>query len=175
MCGIAGFVNFSGHKKDEARVLIRRMNDMLIHRGPDDEGFFVDDHVALGHRRLSIIDKAGGHQPMGTPDGMVHIVFNGEIYNFLEIRNILEKRGIKFKTSSDTEVLLNSYLCQGYQCVDAFEGMFAFSIWDRKRCVLFAARDRMGKKPFYYTFQQGVFAFASELTALTRLPFLNLE
>ena len=166
MCGIAGFVNFSGHNKDEARALIRQMTDTMIHRGPDDDGFFVDDHVALGHRRLSIIDRSGGRQPMGTSDGMVHIVFNGEIYNFLQIRAELEILGHRFYSNSDTETILLSYLAWGDHCVEKLNGMFAFAIWDRRKRNLFLGRDRVGKKPLYYHNDGQIFSFASELKAL---------
>jgi len=166
MCGIAGFVNFSGHNKDEARALIRRMTDTMLHRGPDDQGFFVDDHVALGHRRLSIIDRSGGRQPMGTSDGMVHIVFNGEIYNFLQIRVELEALGHRFYTRSDTETILLAYVEWGDHCVEKLNGMFAFAIWDSRKKNLFLARDRVGKKPLYYYTDGQTFSFASELKAL---------
>lgn len=151
------------------------MTDTLYKRGPDGSGLWINDAVALGHRRLSIIDLETGSQPMCSYDGSATIVFNGEIYNFPEIRAELAKIGVPFKTRSDTEVLLCSYLIWGPECLDKFEGMFAFAIWDSRTNSLFAARDRMGKKPFYYTFQDGVFAFASELTAFRRLPFLSLR
>ena len=166
MCGIAGFINFSGHRTDEARNRIRRMTDILIHRGPDEEGLFVDNHAALGHRRLSIIDLASGKQPMGTPDGKVQLVFNGEIYNFLEVRSELEARGHKFLTRSDTEVILIAYLEWGELCVEKLSGMFAFAIWDAREKILFLGRDRVGKKPLYYVNDGATFAFASELKAL---------
>ncbi|MDD3472470.1 MAG: asparagine synthase (glutamine-hydrolyzing), partial [Syntrophaceae bacterium] len=174
MCGIAGFINAPG-SHEQQRGWLQSMTDALYKRGPDGSGLRINDAVALGHRRLSIIDLETGSQPMCSYDGSATIVFNGEIYNFPEIRAELAKIGVPFKTRSDTEVLLCSYLIWGPECLDKFEGMFAFAIWDSRTNSLFAARDRMGKKPFYYTFQDGVFAFASELTAFRRLPFLSLR
>ena len=139
------------------------------------QGIWLEEPAALGHRRLSVIDLAAGQQPMCDWQERAVIVFNGEIYNFPELRARLERKGYRFRTRSDTEVLLNAYLDEGPDCLNSVEGMFAFAIWDRERRTLFAARDRMGEKPFYYTLQQGVFAFASELTAFTRLPLLKLE
>ncbi|MFZ5449666.1 MAG: asparagine synthase (glutamine-hydrolyzing) [Thermodesulfobacteriota bacterium] len=174
MCGIAGFINAPA-SPEQQRQWIDSMAAALAHRGPDNHGTWVEGDVALGHRRLSIIDLQGGHQPLLDWDGRAVIVFNGEIYNFQEIRAGLERRGYRFRTNSDTEVLLNAYLEAGPDCLNSLEGMFAFAIWDKEKRVLFAARDRMGKKPFYYTRQNGVFAFASELTAFSRLPLLRLE
>ena len=174
MCGIVGFINASASPAPP-REWIDSMTDTLSHRGPDGRGVWVDGGVALGHRRLSVIDLESGHQPMSDWHERAVIVFNGEIYNFPEIRERLARKGYRFRTRSDTEVLLNAYLDAGPDCLDYVEGMFAFAIWDRQQQVLFAARDRMGEKPFYYTLQQGVFAFASELTAFTRLPLLKLE
>lgn len=171
MCGIAGFINFNGHGSDEARHRIKRMTDTLIHRGPDAEGFFVDESAALGHRRLSIIDLASGKQPMGTADGKIQIVFNGEIYNFLEVRRELEARGHSFARRSDTEVILMAYLEWGERCIEKLFGMFAFAVWDSRRKILFLGRDRVGKKPLYYFSDGPVFAFASELKALRAAEF----
>src|SRR5512139_219057 len=150
MCGIAGFVDFGGHAKDQAHARVRRMADSIIHRGPDEEGTYVDDFAALGHRRLSIIDLSSGQQPMGVLDGKVNIVFNGEIYNFVELRAALEARGHRFRTQSDTEVILVAYLEWGEDCVERLNGMFAFAIWDARVRRLVLARDRVGKKPLYY-------------------------
>ena len=166
MCGITGFINFDGHNKDESRARIKRMTDTLIHRGPDDEGYYVDDFAALGHRRLAIIDIASGQQPMATDDGRYQIVFNGEVYNFLDIRSDLESKGYRFRTRSDTEVILHAYAQWGEACVERMNGMFAFAIWDVKDRCLFVARDRVGKKPLYYVHNGSTFAFASELKAL---------
>lgn len=166
MCGIAGFINFVGHNHTEALSRLRRMTDVLHHRGPDEEGLYIDDHAALGHRRLSIIDLSSGQQPMAALDGQVQIVFNGEIYNFLEIRHQLEAKGYRFKTHCDTEVILLGYIEWGEQCISKLNGMFAFAIWDNRHQQLFLARDRVGKKPLYYYHNGSTFAFASELKAL---------
>ena len=171
MCGIAGFINFRGHRTETARRDIKRMTDMIAHRGPDEEGFFIDDHAALGHRRLSIIDLSGGKQPMGKLDDKVQLVFNGEIYNFLEVRGELEARGHNFITKSDTEVILAAYLEWGEVCVEKLDGMFAFAIWDAREKNLFLCRDRVGKKPLYYVRDGSTFAFASELKALKAAGF----
>ncbi|MBK1701764.1 asparagine synthase (glutamine-hydrolyzing) [Thiococcus pfennigii] len=166
MCGITGFVDFAGLDSDEARSRLKRMTDAIIHRGPDEEGAYVDSFAALGHRRLSIIDLSSGQQPMGAAGGQVQIVFNGEIYNFLDIRRHLEARGYDFRTHSDTEVILAGYMEWGEQCVEKLNGMFAFAIWDARNRRLFIARDRVGKKPLYYWRKGSLFAFASELKAL---------
>lgn len=165
MCGIAGFVG-QGTVED-----LKRMTDALIHRGPDEEGLWVDESKGayLGHRRLSIIDMASGHQPMWTRDGSLGIVFNGEIYNFAELRRELEDHGHRFETDhSDTEVLLHGYRQWGRGLTTRLNGMWAFALYDRVSGILFCSRDRVGKKPFYYTLQNDTFAFASELTALIR-------
>ncbi len=167
MCGIAGFTG-PGTRGD-----LVRMTSRLVHRGPDAEGFCESDGVFLGHRRLSILDLAGGAQPMWSADGMTCIVFNGEIYNFAELRGELEKAGRAFLTDhSDTEVLLGAYAEWGDEMVHRLNGMWAFVMHDRARKRLFASRDRFGKKPFYYHHApaRGLFAFASELTALLEHP-----
>lgn len=183
MCGIAGFILGPGHRStpgaapaDETarRALVAAMADTMRTRGPDGAGVWVEGPAALGHRRLSIIDLAAGAQPMLDIGGRATVVFNGEIYNYRELRAELEAEGLAFATGSDTEVILNGWLAWGEQCLDRFEGMFAFALWDRATHTLFAARDRYGKKPFFYTEQNGVFAFASELSALRTLPFLRL-
>src|SRR3989339_315974 len=163
MCGITGFIHFSCHNLEEASFRIRKMADSIAHRGPDEEGFYVDEHAALGHKRLSIIDLSSGQQPMTTIDQRYHIVFNGEVYNFITIRAELENKGYRFQTSSDTEVVLNAYAEWGDECAKRFNGMFALVIWDRVEKKIFAARDRVGKKPLYYTWDGSRFAFASEL------------
>jgi asparagine synthase (glutamine-hydrolysing) len=168
MCGIAGIVNFN---IDEiSRNIIERMTRIQHHRGPDDEGFFLNRHVALGHARLSIIDIEGSRQPLCNEDGTIWVVFNGEIYNFQEIRPQLLAKGHCFKTRGDTEVLVHLYEEYGLQMVDYLRGMFAFAIWDGKKQQLFAARDRMGIKPFYYCLKDGNFLFASEPKAILQHP-----
>ena len=149
MCGICGIVNTDPSVQVQAGT-IKRMTDSLIHRGPDEEGIFVDGPAALGHRRLSIIDLSTGQQPLFSPDSSKVIVFNGEIYNFPQIRQRLVQKGHSFRTRSDTEVILHLYEEKGRACVRDLRGMFAFAIYDRKARTLFAARDRIGKKPFYY-------------------------
>jgi asparagine synthase (glutamine-hydrolysing) len=166
MCGIAGFINFYGHQKDIAFQIVRKMSATLVHRGPDEEGFFVNDYIALGHRRLSIIDLGHGQQPMAASNEWVKIVFNGEIYNFMDIRRELSSRGHLFKTHCDTEVILQAYLEWGESCVEKLNGMFAFALWDERDRKVLLARDRVGKKPLYYVLNKGMIAFASELKAL---------
>ena len=163
MCGISGWYGPSDTR------LLRKMTSFLDHRGPDGEGFFVDKKVSLGHKRLSIIDLKTGQQPMYNEDKSLVIVFNGEIYNYKEIRKELQaKRRHSFKTKSDTEVILRAYEEYGPECVQKFNGMFAFAIWDAKKDLLFIARDRVGIKPLYYyqDFQNAKrFMFASEIKA----------
>ena len=178
MCGIAGFVDLK-HRlaRDEAAAVLERMCRVIAHRGPDDQGTMqTDDGANLGMRRLSIIDLAGGHQPIWNEDGSVSIVFNGEIYNYRELQPELEARGHQFQTHSDTEVIVHSYEEFGPDCVSTLRGMFAFAIWDAKRQSLFIARDRAGKKPLYYTLTaDGVFVFGSELKSLLQHPAVRQE
>ncbi len=176
MCGIAGFFQLDGHSLPEnSHAWLKNMTDAIHYRGPDGEGQWIDGAVALGHRRLSIIDLKTGAQPMADGSGQIHVTFNGEIYNFPALRKNLEENGCVFKTNSDTEVILYAWQEWGEACVERFEGMFAFALWDSRKRVLFCARDRFGKKPFYYTIQQGRFIFASELTAITKFPDLTLS
>lgn len=169
MCGIAGFLNRGGRPAELAPL--RRMTDRLAHRGPDGSGFYLDGPLALGHRRLSIIDIAGGHQPLGNEDGRLQVVFNGEIYNYPDLRRDLLRRGHDFTTHSDTEVLVHLYEEVGESLPEHLNGMFAFALWDARERQLFVARDRFGKKPLYYTDAAPgcAFAFASELKALLEL------
>lgn len=167
MCGIAGFV--SGRVQERARVL-ERMNQAMIHRGPDEEGVYVNGIYGLGMRRLSIIDLAGGSQPIWNEDHTVGIVFNGEIYNFRELREQLEKKGHRFSTRSDTEVIVHLYEEEGVHCLQSLNGMFAFALYDRREDQLFLARDRMGEKPLHYYFHQGDFVFASEIKSILAFP-----
>ncbi|MBD5626828.1 MAG: asparagine synthase (glutamine-hydrolyzing) [Desulfovibrio sp.] len=170
MCGIAGVVRLDGGAlAPGALMALKAMTDSMISRGPDGEGFWREGPAALGHRRLSIIDLAGGSQPMQSADGRFCVVHNGEIYNFRELRRELEARGARFRTDSDTEVVLEAYAAWGESCLERLEGMFAFAVWDGPGRRLFCARDRFGKKPFFYTLQNGVFCFASELSALSLL------
>ncbi len=146
------------------------MTAALAHRGPDGDGFFDDGPVAMGHRRLAIIDVARGQQPLGNEDGSCWIVFNGEVYNHRALRPRLEDRGHRYRTDSDTETIVHAYEEFGPACVEHLDGMFAFAIYDGRRRALFAARDRLGKKPFFYFLRQGVLHFASELPALAHAP-----
>jgi asparagine synthase (glutamine-hydrolysing) len=197
MCGIVGIVSLSGAAIDLAAL--QRMNDLQSHRGPDGEGFLLgwlqagnfqhafednlrereskaEAQVALGHRRLAIIDLSDrGLQPMTVEDGRTWIVFNGEIYNHLELRSELESLGCRFKTRTDTEVLLQAYLRWGEECLERLEGMYAFAIWDGRKGRLFATRDRLGIKPFYYATADGYFIFASEIKSLLSFPGLDAE
>jgi asparagine synthase (glutamine-hydrolysing) len=166
MCGIAGIIQFVPHNRDSAMAQITNMADTMAHRGPDEQGVYVDDHAALGHKRLRIIDLSTGQQPMASQDQTLHIVFNGEVYNFQEIKKELVRKNYRFSTTSDTEVVLNAYIEWKEACVKKFNGMFAFAIWDSRKKTLFAARDRVGKKPFYYFWDGKRFAFASELKAI---------
>jgi len=163
MCGIAGYVS-NGEVAD--RHIVKRMCDQIRHRGPDDEGFYADRQCAIGMRRLSIIDLAGGHQPISNEDGSVWVVFNGEIYNFQELRRSLITKGHKFATNSDTETLVHLYEEEGIGGISKLRGMFAYAIWDARERKLILARDRFGKKPLYYTKVRGGFYFGSELKCL---------
>ncbi len=152
MCGIAGILCLDGEDlPNDASLCVKSMTDSMSHRGPDGEGLWQKGPISLGHRRLSIIDLAGGAQPMQSADGRFCIVFNGEIYNFRSLRNQLENEGFSFLTSCDTEVILASYAKWGIDCLDRLEGMFAFALWDEERKLLFCARDRFGEKPFFYS------------------------
>ena len=174
MCGIAGIFNVNG--EPASPVILRRMTDAIAHRGPDGEGFYIDSFIGLGHRRLAIIDLSpSGHQPMVTRDGMYAISYNGEVYNFNELRLQLESSGHQFHSKTDTEVVLKAYAEWGAGCLDRFNGMFAFAIWDKKRQELFLARDRYGIKPLYYTMQGTTLSFASEIKALLQHPAYRIE
>lgn len=173
MCGIAGILSTTG--EPVGRETLHAMAETLHHRGPDDDGVWIDGAVGLAHRRLAVIDLADGHQPMLTPDGTLAVVFNGEIYNFRELRKALEKDGAVFRTHSDTEVLLHLYERYGADLLQHLNGMFAFAIADRRRNGIFLARDRFGQKPLHYFFRRGRFVFASELTALRGAPGFSPE
>jgi asparagine synthase (glutamine-hydrolysing) len=165
MCGIAGIVYRDRDQPVDAAGL-QRMCDTLVHRGPDDEGFFVKGHVGLGMRRLNVIDLVTGHQPISNEDGSIWIVFNGEIYNYPELRRDLEEKGHKFSTHTDTETIVHAYEEYGENCVAKLNGMFAFAIWDGGNDKLFLARDRLGVKPLYYFFDGRRLVFGSELKAI---------
>jgi asparagine synthase (glutamine-hydrolysing) len=173
MCGIVGCVNSS----TGADHVLERMTQTLKHRGPDGHGYYTspDQRVAFGHRRLSVIDLAGGAQPMSNEDGTKWVVFNGEVYNFVELRAELQLRNHRFRTQSDTEVVVHAYEEYGEDCVNHFNGMFAFAIYDERRQRLFLARDRFGKKPLYYSHHGHELLFASELKALLCHPTIGRE
>ncbi len=180
MCGIVGFLTSKVTNIPEVEIL-RKMRDVLIHRGPDDAGEFIrpidakGPFVFLGHRRLSIIDLGTGHQPLSNEDGTVWVVFNGEIYNFTELREELKGRGHQFRTRSDTEVIAHAYEEYKENCFKHFNGMFAIGIWDEKENRLILARDRLGKKPLYYSLIHETFVFASELKAIMAYPSFPRE
>jgi len=167
MCGIAGIVYFDKEKSIDP-IVLKNMADIINHRGPDDEGFFIDQNIGLGFRRLSIIDLTTGHQPMSNLNNNIHIVFNGEIYNFKELRELLQKKGYLFITQSDTEVILHLYEEYGVDCVQRLRGMFSFAIWDKAKMQLFCARDRFGIKPFYYSLDSFGFLFSSEIKGILK-------
>ncbi len=174
MCGITGIFNLNG--EPVSPVILRKMTDAITHRGPDGEGFYTDSFIGFGHRRLAIIDLSpGGHQPMMTPDGQYTIIFNGEIYNFQELRLVLEAHGHHFHSRSDTEVLLHAYVEWGEKSLDRLNGMFAFAIWDKARQQLFLARDRYGIKPLYYGLRGNTFLFGSEVKAMLPHPDFRVE
>ena len=172
MCGISGWFDFTGKRPpDEARA--RAMNDAIRHRGPDGEGFHFEPGLAFGHRRLAVIDLQTGAQPMFTEERRIAVVFNGEIYNYRELRAILQQLGHVFHTRSDTEVILRSWVQWGRKCVERLHGMFAFALWDGREETLFMARDRLGEKPLHYaSLPNGSLIFGSELKALTAHPDL---
>ncbi|MDD5675996.1 MAG: hypothetical protein PHC61_17630, partial [Chitinivibrionales bacterium] len=170
MCGIVGF----NHTQDDA--LLRRMTTRLEHRGPDSAGAFSSEYMSLGVRRLSIIDVKGGDQPIVNETDRIVVVFNGEIYNFQELRRELTARGHIFKTRTDTEVIVHLYEEKGADCVKRLNGMFAFALWDKTEKRLLLARDQLGIKPLYYALHNGThIAFASEMKALLELPFITRE
>jgi asparagine synthase (glutamine-hydrolysing) len=173
MCGIAGLFDTRGARTPD-RALLQKMTDVQRHRGPDGSGVHVEPSVGLGHRRLSIIDLAGGAQPLGNEDGSVLVTFNGEMFNFQPLRTELQAAGHVFRTVSDTETIVHAWEEWGPRCVDRFVGQFAFAVWDRNRRELYLARDRFGEKPLYYTvLRSGWLAFASELKGLLQHPELE--
>lgn len=173
MCGIAGIFGIRDRRVELREV--QAMCDAIVHRGPNDEGYYIKDNVGIGMRRLSIIDLEGGHQPVHNEDGSVQVVLNGEIYNFATLRRDLEARGHRFYTHSDTEVIVHLYEEYGQDCVKHLRGMFAFALWDEKRRQLLLARDRLGIKPLFFGEFGGRLVFASELKALLQLPDVERE
>ncbi|MGZ3157879.1 MAG: XrtA/PEP-CTERM system amidotransferase [Burkholderiaceae bacterium] len=174
MCGIVGIFDMRGERAID-RQLLDRMNETQYHRGPVEGGLHIEPGLGFGHRRLSIIDLSSGQQPLFNEDHSVVVVFNGEIYNFQELMEELLKLGHTFRTHCDTEVIVHAWEQWGDQCVHRFRGMFAFVVWDRNKKTLFAARDRLGIKPFFYAVVDGLFIFGSELKALLTVPALKRE
>ena len=165
MCGIAGIFNSNG--APVVQGTLKAMTDAIAHRGPDGEGFWVDGNIGFGHRRLAILDLSdAAHQPMKSRDGKVVLIYNGEIYNFRELRRELEEEGYNFRSSGDTEVVLNAYHAWGTDCITRFNGMFALVVWDGRRETLFMARDRYGIKPLYYWCSGSTLLFSSEIKGL---------
>src|SRR5258707_11858458 len=165
MCGIAGWFSTTALPEPESRTRLKAMCDAIAHRGPDDDGYFVEDHAALGMRRLSIVDLQGGHQPMTSADGAIQLVFNGEIFNHTQLRLSMQARGVRFQTSSDTEVILRLYEERGLKAFDELNGMFAVAIFDARDQSLLLVRDRLGVKPLYYSWDGRQLIFASEIKA----------
>ena len=155
MCGLVGFIDTRGERKPD-HELLRRMTGLLVHRGPDSDGYFIEDHLALGFRRLSIIDLEGGNQPLFNEDGSIVLLCNGEIFNYLELRKMLVQKGHSFRTRSDVEVLLHLYEEHGIDFLNKINGQFAFVIYDRNERKLFLARDHFGINPLYYAIVNGV-------------------
>ncbi len=165
MCGICGVLELN-EDRPVSESLVRRMARVARHRGPDDEGYYFGPRIGLGHTRLSIIDLSGGHQPLENEDGTVRIVFNGEIYNYSQLADLLRRAGHSFRSRSDTETIVHAYEEYGTACVEKLRGMFAFAIWDQSRMRLLLARDRLGIKPLYYTVRDGRLLFASEIKSI---------
>jgi asparagine synthase (glutamine-hydrolysing) len=176
MCGINGIAFSSRSRRRVDATELKTMRDVITHRGPDDEGIYIDENVGLGHRRLSIVDVASGHQPMTNEDGSLYIIYNGEVYNHADYREDLEARGHVYRTHCDTETILHLYEDYGDACVEYLRGMFAFAIWDRNKRELFIARDRLGVKPLYYVHTaDGSLFFASEIKALLEARAVKAE
>lgn len=173
MCGIAGILRRQLTPVDQETV--RRMATVLVHRGPDGEGFHFGESIGLAHRRLSIIDLEGGKQPLCNEDGTIWVTFNGEIYNYVELRQQLVQKGHQFKTSSDTEVIVHLYEEKGDEFISLLRGMFAIALWDAGKKKLILARDRLGKKPLYYAASKSFTAFASEIKSLLQIPGISME
>ncbi|WP_141047385.1 asparagine synthase (glutamine-hydrolyzing) [Aliarcobacter cryaerophilus] len=171
MCGIVGFIS----QRNDKEHIIQKQLETLYHRGPDAQSKYIDNNIAFGHTRLAIIDIDNAVQPMTSTDNRYIIIFNGEIYNYLELRQHLVSKGMKFKTHSDTEVLLNMYIVYGKECVSKLNGMFAFAVYDKVKDSMFLARDYFGIKPLYYTYQNNDFIFASEVKAILEYPDIKAE
>ena len=174
MCGICGKLAFD-NQATISPSLVKAMADTIRHRGPDDEGYYVSGPVGLGFRRLSIIDLKSGHQPLSNEDGSIWIVFNGEIYNYQDLRAFLLEKGHVFKTRTDTEVIVHLYEEFGPACLEKLRGMFSFAVWDQNAKTLFLARDRVGIKPLYYHLTDASLVFASEIKAILADPSVERQ
>src|SRR5208282_958781 len=174
MCGICGKFEFD-RETSGTTDLVKAMADTIRHRGPDDEGYYVSGPITLGFRRLSIIDLKSGHQPLSNEDGSIWIVFNGEIYNYRELRTFLLSKGHVFKTQTDTETIVHLYEEMGPDCLQKLRGMFAFAIWDSREQTLLLARDRVGIKPLYYHVTDKALVFGSEIKAILADPSIHVE
>ena len=175
MCGIGAILQLDDSPVPGLEARLALMNQLLEHRGPDDDGFYIDGGLAIGMRRLSIIDLVTGRQPISNEDGSIWIVFNGEIYNFQELRDDLIRRGHTFQTGTDTEAIVHLYEDEGERCVERLRGMFAFAIWDKRERKLFIARDRVGVKPLHYCLAGETLVFASEIKSILQHPAATLE
>lgn len=178
MCGIAGIFHFDSSRSVN-ELLLKKMTNCLSHRGPDGEGFFIKDSIGLGHRRLTIIDLSTGDQPMFNEDKSIAIIFNGEIYNYVELKDELKKLGCKFFTNSDTEVIIRAYQTWGVDCQNKLNGMWAFALWDERKNQLFISRDRIGEKPLFYSVHDNTFLLGSEIKSILaygipKIPNLEL-
>src|ERR1051325_3766424 len=165
MCGITGILHHDRSRRVDPDAL-RRMARALSHRGPDGEGYYENGNIGLGHRRLAIIDLGTGDQPMYSREGDVVLVFNGEIYNYVELKDELSSLGHEFVTTSDTEIIIAAYKQWGFECQQKFNGMWAFALWDAKLKQLLLSRDRIGEKPLHYSVKDGTFTFGSEIKSL---------
>ena len=176
MCGIAGWINLENNRaENHSEAVLHSMCERMKHRGPDSEGLWLDEQVALGMRRLSIIDLHTGEQPVYSEDKQIVVVMNGELYNLREVRKDLEKRGHKFETQTDTEILPHLYEEYGEAMLEQINGMFAFALWDKRKKKLLIARDRFGEKPLYYGVFDGKLIFASELKVLLANPSVKTK
>jgi asparagine synthase (glutamine-hydrolysing) len=173
MCGISGIIDYK--RNENSRGNIESMLRSISYRGPDESGVYLSHLAALGNVRLSIIDLAGGQQPLSDLSGRFWIVFNGEIFNYKELREELENKGYSFHTKSDTEVLVQLYAAYGTRCLSLLNGQFSFAIWDKQKEEVFVARDRVGIRPFFYNLKDGVFSFASEIKALFQQKRISRE
>ena len=173
MCGIAGIYNYHSTKEPSMEKSVRKMLSLIKHRGPDESGIYLNQNIGIGNVRLSIIDLSTGQQPLSDVSENYWIVYNGEIFNYPELRDNLIRKGIKLKTQSDTEIVVQMYALYGANCLNQFNGQFAFCIWDKNKKELFLARDRVGIRPIYYWARNEAFAFCSEIKGLFTLDQIN--